>query len=70
MAVVSQTSIEEHPCNVKEFKIFVGATLDSLKEVLHSGLKNDAVPETFQLRHTNNGGVLFPVRFVKIVPLS
>src|ERR1700722_9864178 len=62
--------VVEHPCNMKEFKLFVGTNSDSLKEVIHSGLKNDAVPETFSLRHTNTVGVSFPVRFVKIVPLS
>lgn len=60
----------EHPCNVKEFKIYIGLTEDHLTEVLHSGLKNDGVSETFALRHVNSAGVRIPTRFLKIVPLS
>ncbi|THH12462.1 hypothetical protein EW146_g7673 [Bondarzewia mesenterica] len=61
---------KNHPCNVKEFKIYVGMTEDHMTEILHAGLKNDTVPETFPLRHVNSAGVCFPSRFVKIVPLS
>ncbi|KAL6298386.1 Muskelin N-terminus-domain-containing protein [Sparassis latifolia] len=59
-----------HPCNMKEFKVYVGLTEDSMTEVLHSGLKNDICPETFAVRHTNRAGICFPTRFVKIIPLS
>lgn len=64
------THTTEHPCNVKEFKIYIGLTEDHLTEVLHSGLKNDGVSETFALRHVNSAGVRIPTRFLKIVPLS
>ncbi|KAF9467401.1 Muskelin N-terminus-domain-containing protein [Collybia nuda] len=59
-----------HPCNMKEFKIYVGVTDDHMSEVLHSGLKNDPIPETFPLKHVNKAGVSFPTRYIKIVPLS
>ena len=62
-------SITEHPCNMKEFKVFVGMTEDNMTEVLHSGLKNDTIPETFAIKHTNSAGVAFPTRYVKIVPI-
>jgi muskelin len=39
-------------------------------EILHSNLKNDAIPETFSVKHTNDAGVEFPTRFLKIVPIS
>lgn len=55
---------------MKEFKLYVGATEDHLTEVLHSGLRNDSIPETFTVQYTNKAGVAFPTRFVKIVPLS
>lgn len=55
---------------MKEFKIYVGVTDDHMSEVLHSGLKNDPIPETFPLKHINKAGVTFPTRYVKIVPLS
>ncbi|OBZ70545.1 Muskelin [Grifola frondosa] len=55
---------------MKEFKIFVGLSEDNMTEVLHAGLRNDSVPETFAIRHANRAGGLFPTRYVKIVPLS
>ncbi|KAF9446346.1 hypothetical protein P691DRAFT_733454 [Macrolepiota fuliginosa MF-IS2] len=59
-----------HPCNMKDFKVYVGITQDNLVEVLHSGLKNDTTPEAFAIRYVNNAQVCFPTRYVKIVPLS
>ncbi|KAH8107718.1 Muskelin N-terminus-domain-containing protein [Cristinia sonorae] len=64
------TQKKAHPCNMKEFKLFVGETEESMIEVLHAGLRNDHVAETFSIRHVNNAGVPFPTRYVKIVPLS
>jgi hypothetical protein len=55
---------------MKEFKICVGLTMDRMTEVLSSTLKDDSVPETFALRHTNSAGVSFPSRYLKIVPIS
>jgi muskelin len=55
---------------MKDFKICVGLTKDRMTEVLSSTLKDDSVPETFTLRHTNSAGVSFPSRFLKIVPIS
>lgn len=59
-----------HPCNMKDFKVYVGITEDNLVEVLHGGLKNDTTSEAFPIRHINNAQVCFPTRYVKIVPLS
>src|SRR5580658_7352941 len=59
-----------HPCNMKEFRIYVGMSEDHMIEVLHSGLRNDNVPENFPVRHVNSAGIYFPTRFIKIVPLS
>ena len=60
----------EHPCNMKEFKLYVGLNPDHMIQVLHAGLRDDAVPETFAITHVNRDGVPFPTRFIKIVPLS
>lgn len=39
--------------------------------MLFSGLKNDSVPETFDLKHIlGNEENYFPVRYIKIVPLQ
>lgn len=36
-----------------------------------SGLNNDSVPETFDLKHVlGNEGNYFPVRYIKILPLQ
>ncbi|CAA7260646.1 unnamed protein product [Cyclocybe aegerita] len=58
-----------HPCNMKELKVFVGISEDHMTEVLHTTLKNDAVPEVFNLAHVNDAGIPFPTQYVKIVPL-
>uniref|UniRef100_V5ET55 SAP domain-containing protein n=1 Tax=Kalmanozyma brasiliensis (strain GHG001) TaxID=1365824 RepID=V5ET55_KALBG len=52
-----------HPCNLRDFKVYGSASIDSLlpsssvngrppasKRLLRGGLKNDAIPETFELR--------------------
>lgn len=36
-----------HVCNLKEFKVYAGPTLDSLHLILHTGLNNDTQPEIF-----------------------
>eukprot|EP00033_Pygsuia_biforma_P002376 GCRY01002630.1.p1 GENE.GCRY01002630.1~~GCRY01002630.1.p1 ORF type:complete len:858 (-),score=233.66 GCRY01002630.1:127-2700(-) len=74
-AVVFGKYNQNHVCNIKEFKVYVGYTVDNLVEVLHSGLKNDSHPETFYiprvLMDPNSGEVYeLPVRYVKIVPLA
>ena len=55
-------------CNLKEFKVYGGLTPNNMLEILHSGLRNDSEPETFALKCKANG-VLFPCRYIKIVPL-
>ncbi|KAH7910095.1 Muskelin N-terminus-domain-containing protein, partial [Hygrophoropsis aurantiaca] len=60
----------KHPCNMKEFKLYVGLSPEHMIHVLHTGLKDDAIPETFAVRHVNREGIPFPVSYIKIVPLS
>ncbi|TFY55491.1 hypothetical protein EVJ58_g8218 [Rhodofomes roseus] len=55
---------------MKEFKVYVGMSEDNMTEVLHAGLRNDSGKETFSIRHSNNAGVCFPTRYVKVMPLS
>lgn len=59
-----------HPCNTREFKIYIGETDRDMVEVIHDTLRNDNTPETFTIRSMNNAGLAFPTRFIKIVPLS
>ncbi len=54
---------------MKELKVLVGTTADHMTEVLHTGLKNDSTPETFYLNYVNDASVVFPTRYVKVVPL-
>lgn len=58
-----------HVCNLKRFKVCGGLTDECSMELLASGLKNDSVSETFELRHTVGDGA-FPCRYIKIVPLE
>lgn len=55
---------------MKEFQVLAGLTEDHMTEILSSGLKNDAIPETFSVKHTNTAGIPFPTRYIKIVPIS
>lgn len=60
-------------CNLKEFKVFAGPSLDSLHLILHTGLNNDTIPESFPPDYSLSAlpdKLPFPVRFVKIVPLA
>ncbi|CEP17136.1 hypothetical protein [Parasitella parasitica] len=59
-----------HVCNLKEFKVYGGMDpKEEMIEILHHGLKNDTEPETFVLKN-QHGNMIFPVRYLKIVPLS
>jgi muskelin len=60
----------DHPCSTKDFRVLAGLTPDTLREVIHGSLKNDAIPESFRVQYTNSLGVPFPSRYVKIIPLS
>ncbi|KAG1715773.1 hypothetical protein ID866_1397 [Astraeus odoratus] len=60
----------KHPCNMKEFKVYVGLHPEHMIQVLHTGLKDDVIPETFAIPQSNKAGVPFPTRFIKILPFS
>eukprot|EP00127_Corallochytrium_limacisporum_P006525 Clim_evm56s229 gene=Clim_evmTU56s229 len=59
---------KQHVCNLKEFKVYGGLTKTNMREMLHHGLRNNDVPETFPLRYSADG-IFFPVKYIKIVPL-
>ena len=62
-----------HVCNLKEFKVFAGPSLDSLHLILHTGLNNDTIPESFPPDYSLSflpAKLPFPIKFVKIVPLA
>ncbi|XP_050461630.1 muskelin isoform X2 [Cataglyphis hispanica] len=60
-----------HVCNIKKFKIFGGLEPENMMELLESGLRNDSIPETFDLKHVlGNGGNCFPIRYIKVLPLQ
>ena len=67
--MISLTLAIAHPCNVKEIKVLAGTTEDHMSEVLHVGLKNDTIPETFNLQYVNNAGVCIPTQFIKLMPM-
>lgn len=62
-----------HVCNLKEFKVYAGPSLSCLHPLLHTGLNNDTVPESFPPDYSLSGlpdKQPFPVQYVKIVPLA
>ena len=66
--IISLTLAIAHPCNVKEIKVLAGTTEDHMSEVLHVGLKNDTIPETFNFQCINSAGVCIPTQFIKLMP--
>ncbi|KAG2135782.1 Muskelin N-terminus-domain-containing protein [Suillus clintonianus] len=60
----------KHPCNMREFRVYVGLNPHHMVQALHTQLKDDTVYETFPLKHVNSEGIYFPTRFIKIVPVS
>lgn len=58
---------------MKEFKVYAGPSLSSLHPLLHTGLNNDTVPESFPPDYSLSGlpdKQPFPVQYLKIVPLA
>ncbi|OJA09261.1 hypothetical protein AZE42_02024 [Rhizopogon vesiculosus] len=60
----------KHPCNMREFMVYVGLNSEHMAQALHSQLKDDTISESFPLKHVNREGMCLPTRFVKIVPVS
>jgi len=58
-----------HVCNLKHFKVFGGPDPDNMIEILDAGLKNDTVPESFNLKHHLNAQ-FYPISYLKILPLK
>ncbi|XP_063700226.1 muskelin [Culicoides brevitarsis] len=58
-----------HVCNLRKFKIFGGLEESCGVLLLEGGLKNDPIPEVFDLRYRTSSGELLPVRYIKILPL-
>lgn len=53
-----------------KLQIYVGRSMDNLSLALHECLMNDPTPETFEFRRINRSGLLVPIRYIKIVPVS
>ncbi|XP_034135875.1 muskelin isoform X2 [Drosophila guanche] len=61
---------KSHVCNIKKFRVFGGLEDEHMVLLLEGGLKNDNIPEVFNLRcMTEDGSENLPVLFLKIVPL-
>ncbi|XP_052899336.1 muskelin isoform X2 [Anopheles moucheti] len=58
-----------HVCNLRKFKILGGLEEERMVLLFEGGLRNDSVPETFNLKHRTNSGELLPIKFIQIVPL-
>jgi len=80
MAVVKQITFgkyyKAHVCNLKEFKVFGAVDLEGEEgpgtwmELLHGGLRNDAEPETFPLRHKSGDMVCLLKRWLTSLAVS
>ncbi|XP_001361411.1 muskelin isoform X1 [Drosophila pseudoobscura] len=61
---------KSHVCNIKKFRVFGGLEDEHMVLLLEGGLKNDNIPEVFNLRcMTEDGSENLPVLYLKIVPL-
>jgi muskelin len=75
MAIITHLAFgkfhKPHVCNLREFRVYVGSSPEpsSMVEVFRGGLENNALRERIALSHaTNVTGIIFPSRFVRIVP--
>lgn len=61
-----------HPCNVREFKVYAGLSPDmkTMSLVHWGGLKNDSTAEEVEVAWRNAEGVVIPVEYVCVEPLS
>ncbi|KDN41422.1 hypothetical protein K437DRAFT_279066 [Tilletiaria anomala UBC 951] len=57
-----------HPCNLADFKVY-GWPITWIR-LLRAGLRNDNVKEEFDLRWTDEAGIPFACRYIKLVPLA
>ncbi|XP_030373545.1 muskelin [Scaptodrosophila lebanonensis] len=61
---------KSHVCNIKKFRVFGGLDDEHMVLLLEGGLKNDNIPEVFNLRcMTEDGSENLPILYLKIVPL-
>ncbi|ALC41608.1 muskelin, partial [Drosophila busckii] len=61
---------KSHVCNIKKFRVFGGLEDEHMVLLLEGGLKNDNIPEVFNLRcMTEDGTENLPILYLKIVPL-
>ncbi|KAH8299381.1 hypothetical protein KR044_000853 [Drosophila immigrans] len=61
---------KSHVCNIKKFRVFGGLEDEHMVLLLEAGLKNDNIPEVFNLRcMTEDGSENLPILYLKIVPL-
>ncbi|KAM8713553.1 hypothetical protein ACLKA7_013817 [Drosophila subpalustris] len=61
---------KSHVCNIKKFRVFGGLKDEHMVLLLEAGLKNDNIPEVFNLRcMTEDGSENLPLLYLKIVPL-
>uniref|UniRef100_A0A2M4BCX4 Putative muskelin n=2 Tax=Anopheles marajoara TaxID=58244 RepID=A0A2M4BCX4_9DIPT len=58
-----------HVCNLRKLKILGGLEEDRMMLLFEGGLRNDSIPETFNLKHRTNSGELLPIKYIQIVPL-
>lgn len=58
-----------HVCNLRKLKVFGGLEDSCGVLLLEGGLKNDSTSEAFDLKHRTSAGELFPIRYIKIMPL-
>ncbi|CRK95856.1 CLUMA_CG009303, isoform A [Clunio marinus] len=59
-----------HVCNLKKFRVLGGMDINNMSQMFEGGLKNDSIPEVFELKckalYENED---FPVLFIQVIPL-
>ncbi|XP_073845147.1 muskelin 1 [Musca autumnalis] len=61
---------KSHVCNIKKFRIYGGLDEEHMVLLLEGGLRNDHIPETFNLRCVaKDATTSLPILYIKIVPL-
>lgn len=60
---------KSHVCNLKKFRVEGGLDEKNLIPLFEGGLRNDNQVETFEIKHTTSAGEVFPVLYLRLIPL-
>ncbi|CAD6911474.1 unnamed protein product, partial [Tilletia controversa] len=63
---------KSHATTMRDFKVYAGPTrhASSMTRIVRDSCRDDAKPQDFACTHTDDDGVPFPVRYIRVEPLN